>query len=93
MPTTSTNNFEHISLTAVLTSITNNIGTIKDNMAVIRSDIRVLKTRGDTENLGICTNEVLNEDALQRAVTMIGVKGNNAIADVSSEMKNPTPLP
>lgn len=88
-----TNNFTHINLSSVLSSITENIGKIKDNMSTIRSDIRVLKTRGDNEDLGICTNETLNENSLQRAVTMIGIKGNNAIPAVSEEMRNPTVLP
>lgn len=62
-------------------------------MATIRTDIRTLKLRGDNENLGIATTEVLSDNSVQRAVTMIGVKGNNAIAEVSAEMNNPTPLP
>ena len=63
----SSGSFNHISLTPILTSITENFEKIKDNMAVIRSDIRILKNRGDNESQGIYINEVNGQNSLQLA--------------------------
>lgn len=108
MPITvvNTNNFEHTSLSAVLTSITDNtdlikqnlneikqnIDTIKNNMGTMRTDIRTLKVRGDTNILGVCTKNVYDLTSISRAVTIIGAKTNNDLSAISSEMNNPTPV-
>lgn len=108
MPLTvvNTNNFEHISLSAILTSITDNtdlikqnlneikqnINTIKNNMSTMRTDMRTLKVRGDTNTLGVCTKNVYDLNSISRAVTIIGAKANNDLAAISAEMNNPTPI-
>lgn len=83
-----------------LTTLNTHLTTIKGYMddlititAAMKSDIDALKQRAEDPNLGIYTSQVVEQDALTRAVVIVNLRRANLLEAVRQEMLNPTSVP
>lgn len=81
---------EYLAILTTLNGYLAELVTITNDM---KNDIQRLRERGESNNLGICTSTVVDENSLKRAVVVDGLKKADLIDAVRAEMKNPTPMP
>lgn len=71
------------------------IDTLNATHSNLQSDVRVLKQRGENENVGIVVRHVCIPctSGLDRAVLLSALKQGGQLQNVLAELANPTPLP